>query len=436
LIHERTRQPGARPANRGSRRLGLAGVYTVAVLLVMGLSDTLVGIGPGTFSLNAAVTVLSALLCWTAVLQIRSLPRLALRSVAALFFFVFWLTCEMLLSRIVSGAPQFLLVQVSFAGTILVAASAQYRFRPELNHLAGRAIRIATLVLLLQFALSTVGGESVAGPRATAMVALVCASWFLAERLCGRVASTRWAIVLVVAIGLSLSRTALVAAVVLLLVTAGLLSSRHRARSLGAIILVGLSAYWLVNYWAPLHDRFVTGDVSLSVAGIGVNAAGRTQVWQAVWDDWKSEPFIGHGPGSASALANRVVPGFGQPHNDYLRLFDDLGLVGLGLLVWFVIRTARLLLRARARPRGELPAKAALLAGLSVLIMMVTDNPLDYSFVMLPLAVLIGLALGARSPGEGMRSDRESVVSGSARRGSTSKPDARRATSTRMPKLR
>jgi O-antigen ligase len=375
----------------------------VGVLLVMGLSDTLAGIGFGTFSLNAVITVVGAVICWAVVLRVGVFPRLALRSVAVLLLFVAWMIAEMVVSGAKAGAPQFLLIQVSFAGSILIAASTQSRFGSRASLLAGRAVRIATLALVLELALTSVGIDTVTGPRATAMVALVCASWFLAERLCGRVRSTRWALVLVGVVAISLSRTALLAAVLLLLITAASLSSRHKLRALVAISLVALSAYWLVNYWAPLHDRFVTGDVSLSIAGITVNGEGRTQVWQAVWKDWKSEPFLGNGLGTGSAIADRISPGLGHPHNDYLRLLDDLGLLGLGLWLWFAIRTARLLLRARARPGGALPATAALLAGVSVLIMMATDNPLDYSFVMLPLGVLIGLGLGARAREDGTR---------------------------------
>jgi O-antigen ligase len=398
VTHVPSTRSGAGSASRGAHRLGLAGGYTVAVLLAMGLSDAFVGIGSNAFSLNAALTVLCALVSWTVVLQLRSVPRPALRSVGALLVFVFWLAFSMLVGEYHSQATQFVLVQISFAGTILVAAGAQYRSGPVMNRLAGRAIRIATVVLLLSLASSTGGFNPGIGLRSSAIIALVCASWFLAERLCGRLASTRWAIALVVGIGISLSRTALFAAIVLILVTAGLLSSRHKVRAFVAVLFVLLSAYWLVNYWGPLRDRFVTGDVSLSVGGVNVNTAGRTQVWDALWSDWQSEPIVGHGPGTASAIADRINPDLGHPHSDYLRILEDVGLFGSLLWVWFAVRTARLLLRVRARPDAALPARAALLAGLAVLILMVTDNPMDYSFVLLPLGVLIGLALGARSP--------------------------------------
>ena len=61
-------------------------------------------------------------------------------------------------------------------------------------------------------------------------------------------------------------------------------------------------------------------------------------------------------------------------------------------------RSARLLRQASKRSREFLPAVAALNAGLAVLIVMATDNPLDYPVVMIPLGALIGLGLGNTGP--------------------------------------
>ena len=40
-------------------------------------------------------------------------------------------------------------------------------------------------------------------------------------------------------------------------------------------------------------------------------------------------------------------PAFDHPHNDYLGILYDYGFVGLGLLAWFTVRTARLLRHIR-----------------------------------------------------------------------------------------
>ena len=54
---------------------------------------------------NAAVTVLSAVIPWTAVLRINTFPRPEARSVAALVFFLVWRTDAKVLSGSATGAP-------------------------------------------------------------------------------------------------------------------------------------------------------------------------------------------------------------------------------------------------------------------------------------------------------------------------------------------
>jgi hypothetical protein len=115
-----------------------------------------------------------------------------------------------------------------------------------------------------------------------------------------------------------------------------------------------------VTSWAPLRNRFVQGDVNLSVAGININSEGRTKVWAVVWSGAQNELLIGHGPGRASALSVSVDPAFDHPHSDYLLVVYDFGVVGLVLLAWFSIRSARLLRQARDRSRVLVPAVAAL----------------------------------------------------------------------------
>ena len=178
------------------------------------------------------------------------------------------------------------------------------------------------------------------------------------------------------------------------------MAPHKRIRNVLLSVLVIAGGAWAVTFWAPLHDRFAQGDVSLSVAGIDVNAEGRTQVWTVLWSGVQNEPLTGHGPGSASALSLTIDPAFDNPHNDYLRILYDFGIVGFALLAWSSMRSAGLLRHARTSSHDSIPAGAALNAGLAVLITMATDNPLDYPFVMIPLGALIGLGLvaGYRMP--------------------------------------
>jgi O-antigen ligase len=92
----------------------------------------------------------------------------------------------------------------------------------------------------------------------------------------------------------------------------------------------------------------------------------------------------------------------GHPHNDYLRLWHDLGLVGLGLFVLALASWGLILARGvyPAVTRGGQAAYmelAGLLALLALTLAIVTDNALVYPAVMAPMGILIGAGLGTGS---------------------------------------
>jgi O-antigen ligase len=251
--------------------------------------------------------------------------------------------------------------------------------------------------------LAAAGVLQLGGARPVALVALIGMAWFLAEYRLGNRNSLWWSLAVLLGITISLSRTALLGAFVLIVATLLFAYGRHRARNVILCVLLLASGYWAVTYWAPLRDRFVTGDVSLSVGGISTNAEGRTRVWTVLWSEAQDEPLIGRGAGAASARSVLLDPAFDQPHNDYLRIFYDFGVIGLGLLAWFLIRSVRLLRYARIRFSGSIPALAALNAELALLVVMAATNPLDAPFFMIPLGALVGLGLGSGLVAGGVR---------------------------------
>jgi O-antigen ligase len=206
------------------------------------------------------------------------------------------------------------------------------------------------------------------------------------------------------AIGLSLSRTATAVAflytgVALLLQvrwSAGALLLKAPAVAAATAIVVVVLARE-----TPMADRLFTGDTSIEVGGVAVNASGRMKIWDEVIDSaWKA-PIVGHGLGSSMGAASRVN-GVGHPHNDYLRVWHDHGLVGLGLwCLAFATMLAVLLRNVWRSERRRDPAApmhlAALLGLIGVLIACTTDNAIVYPFVMTPLGVLVGAGLGARA---------------------------------------
>ena len=89
------------------------------------------------------------------------------------------------------------------------------------------------------------------------------------------------------------------------------------------------SRYATVEHVGPLHDRIYAGDVQAIGGGVSINLTGRSDFWETTWDSYVTSPVIGHGVGSADRLITRTYSeSTGHPHNDYLRLLHDYGLLG------------------------------------------------------------------------------------------------------------
>lgn len=244
-----------------------------------------------------------------------------------------------------------------------------------------------------------VGAGGLVSARAFALFALVPLSVALADARYG----SRWAgllsALLILTIAASLSRTALVAAILI----AALAWTRPRGAR-GAIrtaALVGAAALALlamVLLFAPLRERVTKGDL-VSVAGeVSVNTSGRIEIWRVVWTSYLEAPITGQGAGSAEVdLAQVGPPSFDHPHNDYLRVLHDYGLVGLLLLVSGIgalfFECWRDWGRTTDRTEGRFHLAACLVLS-AFAITMVTDNTLVYADFVGPMAIVVGCSLG------------------------------------------
>jgi O-antigen ligase len=106
-------------------------------------------------------------------------------------------------------------------------------------------------------------------------------------------------------------------------------------------------------------------------------------------------PLIGNGPGAAVELISARFQGIAHPHNEYLRIFHDFGIVGVLLFFGGMLMLIGRVMR-RIRQTDHAVHWSALLATLSIFASAVTDNPLNFQFIMIPAAVLIGLSLSHR----------------------------------------
>lgn len=123
----------------------------------------------------------------------------------------------------------------------------------------------------------------------------------------------------------------------------------------------------------------------------------RLFVWTTMARAWTEAPLLGHGPGSfAAVFEERTGLERIAPHNDYLGVLVESGVVGLALFLVIQISVSVTLLRARFG--GVMPGLIA-----SVLVIFVAtnvlnaiNNPLYYLDLQVVVWSLVGAAIGAR----------------------------------------
>lgn len=331
----------------------------------------------------------------------RSVFRSGLRSVPMpLVLFAAYAGVWLLLSP-TAEAIQNVMCYLMFVLTILlVVTSLRFDYRSVPRIMGWCAVFSATVYLVQQL-LFTSGDvdRPLISDRAIAMICLIGLAVLVPahSREVDPFSPSRsfvWPLFILAVLLNSLSRTGLIVALVLLLFFA--VRVRHSWRKRAVVVSVAiviLSGLAIATYYPPIVSRFTEGD-NATVGDISVNTSGRTELWQITYDSALRSPILGNGPGSAKVVIQKLfaIPGTDHPHNDYLRIFNDFGVVGVALF-WggLLFLLVRLWLRARAldEPRHW----TAVMALLSVVLVGITDNIIVYQFIMLPVGILIGIAL-------------------------------------------
>lgn len=249
------------------------------------------------------------------------------------------------------------------------------------------------LVYLASVLVSGLGASGVYNARAFALAALVLLGVAVA-----RGQSKALPVLLLLDVVLSLSRTAALMSILVLAVGLAVRSA-SRGRALRVLVLLGAGvavAWFAFTRFAPLRDRFEGGDQAFSYGGAQFNVSGRADLWSFTLQDARHHWWFGGGPGSADrAVLNHFLT-VSHPHNDYLRVLHDFGVVGL---VVFVLGFVTLMVRTwkLGRATGRPVHWAAFLALVGVAGTAFTDNVIVYAFVMVPLGVLVGASLSESS---------------------------------------
>ncbi|MFI7495690.1 O-antigen ligase family protein [Kocuria sp. M4R2S49] len=380
--------------HHGMPRLAVVGLIWLIVV------DLLPRVTVGPYTVSALFTLLTAMWCLAFLplvgfrggnsphdgIQLESSGK-AVPAVLLLFLALAWISLAFNSSS--DGLQNVAVFTTFIAGAAVVSLQAA----PDQVDKVLSFYRPAALLVTVVFLASTVAGVELYGPRSFALSCIVLVAIFVPYR--GRHLLYAVAPLLVVmAAFLSLSRMASVICAALLV----FLAVRIRQRSLRiplAGIFAGLGAlliYWAIMFYEPFRDRFLGGDAAVSVGGQNFNTSGRTELWRVTVESAAKAPWWGQGPGTADAQVYAAFAPISHPHNEYLRLYHDFGLIGLTLfVVGFVLLTLRVW--ARARQTDQEIHWVALSGLLGVAVAALTDNVLVYPFVMAPLGVLVGCSL-------------------------------------------
>lgn len=323
--------------------------------------------------------------------------------------FLTWTAVRSLTAPLDVGGAQNGLAYLLFGAEVLLAGSLTYRSADAVTGTLGRTLRLADAVAWLLVVLSVLRGgwrvddtDWLLGPRSLALAALVPVAWHLASWHHGRGGGLR-VIAWSAAVLLSLSRTAMAVVVLMTLAVLTLQAVSAPGRLVrrlpwllaGLLLMGGL----VLSASEALDDRF--GDVHnrIEIAGISVGTSGRNHMWPLLIDDAWTRPLTGLGLGSSQRAVGALGDTVAQPHNDYLRIWHDVGAVGLtafvttlALWLWHLWAAAVRLSQSESAEAGIPLAGALALTGVAVAA--VTDNAVIYAFVMAPLGVLVGAGLG------------------------------------------
>jgi O-antigen ligase len=115
----------------------------------------------------------------------------------------------------------------------------------------------------------------------------------------------------------------------------------QRSRRWALILLV-----ILVLISAGARDFVYRAFVTPEVMG---GSARRPEIWQAAVEVGQRSPIIGLGPGNYMYYFRAYAPQRAMvSHNNYIDVFNQFGLIGLAMLLWFLIESGRLGWRLRS----------------------------------------------------------------------------------------
>lgn len=107
-----------------------------------------------------------------------------------------------------------------------------------------------------------------------------------------------------------------------------------------------------------------------------LQTSGRKAMWEELWENWKKSPWTGHGLNASRSVLREAGYILYLPHNDWLKLLHDMGIIGVvsfgSTMVLQVLGLLSLAHKLKGTSRSL--AYAAASAFVPFAIVMVTDN--------------------------------------------------------------
>lgn len=384
---------------------GVAMPLVVAVCAVGALGGLPSSVKIGSISLLALLT--------SAIFSVASLIiilRLSLFKGLVLHCLLFGLYLSWCMISVLWHSPSFatinsIIVQLGFFSLLILTAQATV-----LNQAVVRSVRVglrlATSLVFLGFVLSAVSRGSLVHNVATIPLASLWIMAYYVARWCSGSWRSVWVVAALLVLSfLSLARAPFGIGLILVLIGGAIYKGKIRMTRIvaGVVVSVCIVVVALV-YIESFGSAFFGGDNAVQLAGFAINTSGRITLWTYTFQSFLESPWFGKGLGSSTDALREVshlVSSQEHPHNDYLRIMHDLGLLGMGL--WLIAFGALFSVLFKAWRRVRFDSSkifesemhlTAVLALLVTALSMVTDNTIAYSFFMYPVAVLAGASLG------------------------------------------
>lgn len=170
-----------------------------------------------------------------------------------------------------------------------------------------------------------------------------------------------------------------------------------------AVFGIGLMTEGLVLVSTRPWNDWFGGDRGASLAGVSINTNGRANLITQSLSPRVNEPVTGRGPleemligqGVGSTSMEGATLGTRGPLNEFVRLYVEIGAIGVVIWIATLFSLVLLGLIAFTRPASKQAAFLLIGAPLSLGLYSLTENLLSYTWVLVPSGLLIARAVAS-----------------------------------------